>query len=42
MSNVRFSFGLVRFFRITVTEGYLLPNPFYTYKQFDFKQFSFA
>ena len=30
-------FGLVRFYGISTIVGYLMPNPFYTYKQFYFK-----
>ena len=35
-------FGLVWFYGISTIVGYLMPNPFYTYKQFYFKQFSLA
>ena len=31
--------GLVWFYGISTTVGYLMPNPFYTYKQFSCKQF---
>ena len=33
---------LFRFYGISIFEGYLMPNPFYTNKQFYFKQFSLA
>ena len=33
---------LVGFYGITIFEGYLMPNPFYTNNQFHFKQFSLA
>ena len=36
----QFWFGLVWFYGISTIVGYLMPNPFYTYKQFYFKQFS--
>ena len=35
-------FGLVWFYDILTIVGYLMPNLFYTYKQFYFKQFSLA
>ena len=35
-------FGLIWFYGIIAIVGYLMPNPFYTYKQFYFKQFSLA
>ena len=35
-------FGLVWFYGISTIVGYLMPNPFYTYKRFYFKQFSLA
>ena len=33
---------LFGFYGISTVEGYLMPNPFYTNKQFYFKQFSLA
>ena len=33
-------FGLIRYYGISNLVGYLMPNPFYTYKQFCFKKFS--
>ena len=33
-------FCFVFFYGISTIVGYLMPNPFYTYKQFYFKQFS--
>ena len=33
-------FGLVWFYGTSTTIGYSVPNPFYTYKQFYFKQFN--
>ena len=33
-------FGLFCFYGISTTVGYLIPNPFYTYEKFYFKQFS--
>ena len=35
-------FGFVGFHGISTIIGYLMPNPFYTYKLFYFKQFSSA
>ena len=35
-------FGLVWFYGIATIVDYLIPNSFYTYKQFYFKQFSLA
>ena len=32
----------VWFYGIFTIAGYLMPNPFYAYKQFNFKQFSLA
>ena len=32
--------GWIWFYGISTIVGYLMPNPFYTYKQFYFKQFS--
>ena len=32
--------SLVWFYEISTIVGYLMPNPFYTYKQFYFAQFS--
>ena len=37
---VWFWFGLVRFYGISSIQSYLIPNPFYTYKQFYFKHYS--
>ena len=34
--------GLVWFYGISTVVGYLMPNLFYTYKQFYFKQLSLA
>ena len=34
--------GFVWFYDISTTVGYLMPNPFYSYEQFYFKQFSLA
>ena len=33
---------LIWFYGISTIVGYLIPNPFYTFKQFYFKQFSLA
>ena len=35
-------YGWVWFYGISTIVGYLMPNPFYTYKQFYFEQFTFA
>ena len=35
-------FSLVWFYGISTIIGYLMPNPFYTYKQFYFKKFGCA
>ena len=37
-----FWFILVGFYSTTIIVSYFMPNPFYTYKQFYFKQFSLA
>ena len=37
-----FTTGLVWFYGTSTIVGYLMLNPFYTYKQFYFKQFSLA
>ena len=39
---VKGGFGLVWFYGISIIVGYLMPNPFYTYKLFYIKQFSLA
>ena len=41
-AGIWFSFGLVWFYGISTIIGYLMPNPFYTIKQFYFKQFDLA
>ena len=37
-----YPFGFVWFYGTSTILGYLMANPFYTYKQLHFKQFSFA
>ena len=40
--GIKFWFALLCFYGISNIVGYLMPNTFYTYKQFYFKQFSLA
>ena len=35
-------YSLIWFYGISTIVGHIMPNPFYTYKQFYFKQFSLA
>ena len=39
---IKLCFSLVSFYGISTIVGYLMPNPFYTYKHFYFKQFCLA